>query len=127
MIHGARFGKRPPRLNLIAAQCDQKILSPLLYSGNTTAELVNQWVKEQLIPELPAQSVLILDNARFHQAKQLKLIAEEKGHQLLFLPPYSPDLNPIEKSFANLKKRRKYADPNTPISTIVKEYCLFLE
>ena len=117
-IHGTRCGKRSVRTNLIAAKCGRRLLAPLLYSGNTTAELVNQWVEEQLIPHLPPQSVLIMDNARFHQEKVLRPLLTKKGHELLFLPPYSPDLNPIEKVFANLKKRRCYATKNTSIDTV---------
>lgn len=47
---------------------------------------------------------VILDNASFHSKKNLRKIAEEKGIRIVFLPPYSPDLNRIEKSWANMKR-----------------------
>ena len=48
-------------------------------------------------------STLIFDNAAFHNKSDLEAIAHQHGHHILFLPPYSPDLNPIEHDFANLK------------------------
>ena len=49
----------------------------------------------------------MLDNARFHRKRILEKIIRETGHRLLFLPPYSPDLNPIEKIWASMKKKLK--------------------
>ena len=65
---------------------------------------------------------IIFDNAAFHKKKDLEAIATEHGHHILFLPPYSPDFSPIENDFANLKKRRQYAPPNTSIASIIKSY-----
>lgn len=56
-----------------------------------------------LIPKLKPGQVLILDNASFHRSEESKKLVEAAGCKLLFLPPYSPDLNPIEKCWANLK------------------------
>ena len=69
-----------------------------------------------------SHSTLIFDNAAFHKKKGLETIAQENGHHVLFLPPYSPDLNPIEHDFANLKKRRQFAPPNTSLADIIKSY-----
>ena len=54
-------------------------------------------------------------------------IAEKTGHQVLFLPPYSPDFNRIEQDFAILKKRRIYSAPCTSLDDIVKSYGNYLE
>ena len=62
------------------------------------------WVKKMLLPALTKKSVIILDNATFHRRKKLREEAEKFGHKVLPLPPYSPELNPIEKTQANLKK-----------------------
>ena len=60
---------------------------------------------------------MILDNVRFHHAKKVQEFLEKNPRlQFLFLPPYSPDLNPIENDFANLKKRRQFA-PQYPSVT----------
>jgi transposase len=53
-------------------------------------------VKEVLIPELTPGKVIIMDNAKFHNPTRLKKLIEDAGCRLIFLPPYSPDLNPIE-------------------------------
>lgn len=69
-----------------------------------TAKFFNEWFKKQLIPELPSNSVIVLDNATFHKSDYLKEIAAKNDIELLFLPLYSPELNPIEKLWANLKR-----------------------
>lgn len=59
------------------------------------------------IPQLKQGDVLILDNASFHKSKTTIELIEKAGFEVLFLPPYSPDLNPIEKFWANFKRRVK--------------------
>lgn len=70
--------------------------------------------------ELHPHSTLIFDNATFHKKKDLAAIAQEQGHHVLFLPPYSPDLNRIERDFANIKKQWQYAPPGTSLDTIIE-------
>jgi transposase len=62
------------------------------------------WLKEYLVPTLRKGQVVIIANATFDKSKQTKELIENAGCFLLFLPPYSPDLNPIEKFWANLKR-----------------------
>lgn len=76
----------------------------MLFSGSCNSEVFNIWFETQLVPELPVDSVVVLDNATFHKSVYLKEIALKHGITLLFLPPYSPELNPIEKLWANLKR-----------------------
>jgi transposase len=57
-----------------------------------------------LLPEIPPGHTVIMGNARFHRKDILQRLADEAGVALLFLPPYSPDFNPIEQSWANLKR-----------------------
>ena len=124
--HGERFGRRFKRTNLIAAKRQSAILAPILYESNTTAEWVNQWFEHHLFKELEPESTIILDNAKFHRKTDLCSLAQNAGHQILFLPPYSPDLNPIEQDFAIIKKIRSFSD-NSAIDYIMKSYGLFLK
>jgi transposase len=75
----------------------------MCFQGTCNTEFFNAWLKQILIPELQPGKVLILDNASFHRSDTTKKLVTSAGCKILFLPPYSPDLNPIEKYWANLK------------------------
>lgn len=98
-----------------------------MIEGVVDASLFNYWLEEHLFKEIPPASILIMDNARFHKTKATLELIEGNGHTYLFLPPYSPDFNPIEKDFGTLKKRREYAAPNTSIDEIIQMYRNYLE
>lgn len=61
------------------------------------------WIEKFLIPELSPKQVVIMDNATFHKSKKTQELIEKAGCQVIFLPPYSPDFNPIEKYWAWFK------------------------
>ena len=69
--------------------------------------LFEGWLEYIFVPALknPSKSVLILDNAPFHRKSAIYYIVDKYGFRVIFLPPYSPDLNPIEKLWANIKRR----------------------
>ena len=96
------------RTNLIMAQRGKLWLAPMLFNGGCNQEVVLTWVKECLLPELKEPSLIIMDNAPFHNKLRISKLLEENGHKLMPLPPYSPDFNPIEESFAIIKKRRMF-------------------
>ncbi len=73
--------------------------------------LFEAFVVDELLPLLPPGSVLVLDNARIHQSQSLRESVEEAGHRLLFLPPYSPEFNPIELVWSWLKNRVRHLAP----------------
>ena len=75
------------------------------YNGTTDSILFEFWFEHCLLKEVEKGSVIILDNATFHKKSVLPDLAKEYHCEVLFLPPYSPDLNPIEKKWAWLKKR----------------------
>lgn len=102
-IFGEISGNRFARESFISALSNGKLLAPMCFQGTCNTELFNIWLRKVLIPELNPGSVLILDNASFHRSQESKKIIESAGCKFLFLPPYSPDLNPIEKCWANLK------------------------
>lgn len=81
-----------------------QVIAPLLYKGTMTAELFTTWYQEQLLPLLSQPHLIVMDNASFHPKKQLDEISLAQGHYFLPLPPYSPELNPIEHFWATLKR-----------------------
>ena len=120
--YGDRRGRNGKRINLIAGKRGKELLAPILYEGSTSSHWFNQWLKEHLLKELKANSILIMDNAAFHKKGEISSIAEEAGHSVLFLPAYSPDFNPIEQDFAILKRIRQNCAPQTSIDNIIKQY-----
>ena len=74
-----------------------------VYQGGTTAERFAEYLKETLLPTLSADDVIVMDNMRSHHAKTVKEVLDKSGIKYLYLPPYSPDLNPIEKMWSKIK------------------------
>ena len=99
-------GKKNERTSLIAAYSSpsKEIIAPYVFNGYTDAERFNGWVKQCLLPCLKKGQTVIMDNAAFHKSKLTKQLIESVGCKLIYLPTYSPDLNPIEKIWATLKK-----------------------
>ena len=108
LVHGEVRGRKFDRTNIIAGKCGDKVIAPGEYKGTTDHKLFEAWFSGALLKEATPGSVIVLDNATFHRKKALKKLAEQTGCSVLFLPPYSPDLNPIEKLWANLKKFLKH-------------------
>jgi putative transposase len=108
-VFGSISGNNRKATNLIMAQRGNEWLAPMLFKGSCHTETVNQWLEKMLLPQLTSPSVIVMDNARFHNKEQMKSILEKEGHVMLPLPKYSPDFNPIEQSFATIKKRRMFA------------------
>ena len=74
-----------------------------VYQGGTTAERFAEYLKETLLPSLSSDDIIIMDNMRSHHAKAVKQVLDASGIRYLYLPPYSPDFNPIEKMWSKLK------------------------
>lgn len=104
-VFGEIPGKRFARQSVISALFGGKFLSPMCFEGTCDTSLFNTWLGEVLIPNLTPGQVLILDNASFHKSIESQKLVEDAGCEILFLPPYSPDLNPIEKHWANMKAK----------------------
>ena len=81
-----------------------ELIAPMTYEETMTSDFFEAWFQKFLLPTLNKPSVIIMDNARFHRMGKLELLCEEFGHKLLPLPPYSPEYNPIEKTWAHIKK-----------------------
>ena len=100
MVSGRKF----KRTSIVAGKCGQKILAPFSYQGTTDSVLFEFWFENILSPELSTGQVIVLDNATFHRKEKVRELANRAGCSVLFLPPYSPDLNPIENFWAWLKR-----------------------
>ena len=108
-VTGKVKGRKYKRMNIVAAKCEGRIIAPMVYDGTTDSKLFETWFTEMLLTSVPKGSVLIMDNATFHRKSKLRELADASGCEVVFLPPYSPDLNPIERFWAWLKaKLRRY-------------------
>ena len=98
-------GKRHARIGLVAAQCEGALFAPHTYSGTMNASLFEDWFENKLLSWLPKGHVIIMDNAAFHKKEVLYQIAKKFSQELIFLPPYSPEYNPIEHTWSTLKRK----------------------
>ena len=126
-VYGECSGNKRPRTSLISDKQGRRLLAPILFEGSTNAILFNYWLENHLFKELAPDSTIIMDNATFHKTAQTRQLIEQAGHTLLFLPPYSPDFNPIEQDFAIMKRRRQFLPADTTIDEVVRSYVNYLE
>ena len=127
-IYEAVAGKRRARTSLIAASPKSRWVAPFVFQGSCNTEVVDTYFEKVLLPALPPGSVIVLDNARFHQSSTTAALVAAAGCELLFLPAYSPDLNPIEHIWAAFKTRLRKdlptaADPFLFIANMSQCYC----
>jgi transposase len=108
------------RTNVIGALLSGWLLTVTLLMGNVNSDVFLTWVTQDLLPKLPSQCVIVMDNASFHKRLDIQEAIRHAGHLLLFLPPYSPQLNPIEHKWAQAKAIRK--QKHCSISDIFTRY-----
>ena len=103
------------RINAIGALLAGVLLTIALFTGTINSDVFYQWIVDDLLPKLPKNAVLVMDNASFHKRDDIQKALRGAGFDLLFLPPYSPDFNPIEKKWAQSKmiRKEKRCDPET--------------
>jgi transposase len=95
------------RTNVMGALRGKELLTTCLCNTSIDGPIFHAWVTQQLLPVLPQQSVILMDNATFHKRQDTQEAIESNGHCLTYLPPYSPDLNPIEHKWAQAKALRR--------------------
>ena len=107
----AVYGKRAMDATPINTPAGTTVLSSIrlngslvytTYQGGTTAQRFREYMGKQLIPSLEKDDVVIMDNMRSHHAKIVTELLDKAGISYLYLPPYSPDLNPIEKMWSKM-------------------------
>ena len=103
-VHGFIPGRKFARINVVAGYCDGRVIGEYCFTGTATAEKFETWFCGFMLPETHEGDVIIMDNARLHNKKRLRKYAEVYKVSIIFLPPYSPDYNPIEHVWANMKR-----------------------
>jgi transposase len=100
-------------MTFVAALRHDGITAPFVLDGPINGESFRIYIERVLLPTLKARDIVVADNLGSHKAKIIRQILRQAGARLLFLPPYSPDLNPIEQVFAKLKRLLRKADERT--------------
>jgi transposase len=89
------------------------IAAPFVLDGPINREAFEAYVAQVLVPELRPGDIVIMDNLSSHKGSRVRQLIETAGARLLYLPPYSPDFNPIENAFAKLKALLRKAAERT--------------
>ncbi|MGE0630731.1 MAG: IS630 family transposase [Hyphomicrobiaceae bacterium] len=95
-----------------ALRCDG-LTAPCVFDGPINGECFRAYVQQQLVPVLKPGDIVVMDNLGSHKSAVLRQIIEATGARLRYLPPYSPDLNPIEQAFAKIKHWMRMAQKRT--------------
>ena len=100
-------------VTLLASMTSEGMGPCLAVEGPTTREVFEAYLERVLAPSLRPGQVVVMDNLSSHKAARVRELIEERGCELMYLPPYSPDLNPIEEAFAKLKALLRRAGART--------------
>ena len=107
-IYGNVDSAKRPRISLIGGYLNNKLIAPILFDGNCNTLMINLWLKDHILPTLKKIEVIVMDNTSFHKSQETRDIIKNTECFVLFLPPYSPHLYPVEKLCVNIKQARKY-------------------
>ena len=112
-IHVLKQSYRKRRISIISALCGKTLEAPFVFEGHCDREVFQTYIDAVLVPCLKPNQVVIMDNASFHKGKGVQESIEKAGCRLIYLPAYSPDLNPIEHCWHALKNTiRKFLSRN---------------
>ena len=98
---------------IVAALRPHGLTAPAVFDGPVDNASFRAYVEQVLVPTLERGDVVVLDNLAVHKQPEVRAAIEAVGAQIRFLPPYSPDCNPIEMAFAKLKAFMRAARPRT--------------
>ena len=102
-----------PNVTLFARTTHEGIGPCLVVEGATTREVFETYIEQRLGPALRPGQIVVIDNLSSHKSERVRELIEERGCELLYLPPYSPDLNPIEEAFAKVEGLLREAEVRT--------------
>lgn len=100
-------------MTFLAALRHDRITAPFVLDGPINGDAFVAYVEQVLVPTLKTGDVVVMDNLGSHKSDKVRRLIRAAGAHLLFLPPYSPDLNPIEQVFAKLKTLLRKAEART--------------
>lgn len=95
-----------------ALRCDG-LTAPMVVDGSVNGDIFRVYVEQVLVPTLEPGDIVVMDNLSSHKVEGVQAMIEAAGAELRYLPPYSPDLNPIEQAFAKLKTLLRKAEART--------------
>ena len=104
---------RGTNTTLLASMSSEGMGPSMAIEGSTTKEVFEAYVKHFLAPELKSGQVVVMDNLSAHKGKRVRKLIKDRGCELLYLPPYSLDLNPIEEAFSKVKRLLREIGPRT--------------
>jgi transposase len=104
---------RGANTTLLASMSFEGMGPCLAVQGPTTAAVFEAYVEKVLAPRLRYRQIVVVDNLGAHKSERARELIEERGCQLLYLPPYSPDFNPIEEAFSKIKEVLRKAGART--------------
>jgi transposase len=102
-----------PNVTLISSMSLSGMGPSLAVEGATTRGVFEAYVEKALAPSLRSGQVVVMDNLSAHKGERVRDLIEERGCKLIYLPPYSPDLNPIEQAFSKVKGLLRKAEART--------------
>ena len=104
---------RGPNTTLLSSMSVEGMGPCLAVEGSTNAVVFETYVEKMLAPTLQPGQIVVMDNLSAHKGQRVKELIERQGCELLYLPPYSPDFNPIEEAFAKIKGILRKAEART--------------
>ncbi len=98
---------------MLASMSAEGLGKCLAVEGASTKVIFEAYVERVLPPSLCAKQIVVMDNLSYHKGERVRELIEARGWELLYLPPYSPDLNPIEEAFSKIKTLLRKAQART--------------
>ena len=109
LVEKIPFGHWKTMTFIAGLRCDG-LCAPVVFDGPINRQSFLAWVEQGLVPILKPGDIVVLDNLGSHKSQAIPKAIRAAGAKLIFLPPYSPGLNPIEQAFAKLKTLLRKAD-----------------